>query len=126
MQVQHQPHAGAAWIETFKRFIQPDWHDLVAGEWATKVATGTWSTNAMRGWFLQLYPFIHRPRSLREHGPRMRCAVGSYNFIRSFIASLNSWPKRSSKWTMNIRGPSSSTIFGSRKRMPNTGSGWAK
>ncbi len=67
MEVQHEQHAGAAWIETFKRFIQPDWHDLVAGEWATKVATGTWSTNAMRGWFLQLYPFIHSfPKFLAE------------------------------------------------------------
>jgi pyrroloquinoline quinone (PQQ) biosynthesis protein C len=67
MEVQHKPHADASWIETFKRFIQPDWHDLVAGEWATKVATGAWSTNAMRGWFLQLYPFIHSfPKFLAE------------------------------------------------------------
>jgi len=67
MEVQHEQHAGAAWIETFKRFIQPDWHDLVAGEWATKVDTGTWSTNAMRGAFLQLYPFIHTfPKFLAE------------------------------------------------------------
>lgn len=67
MEVQHQPHADAKWIETFKSFIQPDWHDLVAGEWATRVATGAWSTNAMRGWFLQLYPFIHAfPKFLAE------------------------------------------------------------
>ena len=67
MQVQPQPHADVNWIETFKSFIQPDWHDLVAGEWATKVATGAWSTNAMRGWFLQLYPFIHSfPKFLAE------------------------------------------------------------
>jgi pyrroloquinoline quinone (PQQ) biosynthesis protein C len=67
MEVQHKPHGDASWIETFKRFIQPDWHDLVAGEWATKVATGAWSTNAMRGWFLQLYPFIHSfPKFLAE------------------------------------------------------------
>jgi pyrroloquinoline quinone (PQQ) biosynthesis protein C len=67
MEVQHQPHADAQWIETFKRFLQPDWHELVAGEWATKVATGAWSTNAMRGWFLQLYPFIHSfPKFLAE------------------------------------------------------------
>jgi pyrroloquinoline quinone (PQQ) biosynthesis protein C len=39
----------------------------VAGEWATKVSNGTWSTNAMRGWFLQLYPFIHAfPKFLAE------------------------------------------------------------
>ena len=67
MEVHHQPHADTKWIETFKCFIQPDWHDLVAGEWATKVNTGAWSTNAMRGWFLQLYPFIHAfPKFLAE------------------------------------------------------------
>jgi pyrroloquinoline quinone (PQQ) biosynthesis protein C len=67
MEVQHQPHADAQWIETFKSFIQPDWHDIVAGEWATKVDTGKWSTNAMRGAFLQLYPFIHAfPKFLAE------------------------------------------------------------
>src|SRR5713226_1232478 len=67
MEVQHESHADAKWIETFKCFIQPDWHDIVAGEWATKVDTGTWSTNAMRGAFLQLYPFIHAfPKFLAE------------------------------------------------------------
>jgi pyrroloquinoline quinone (PQQ) biosynthesis protein C len=67
MEVQHESHADGKWIETFKSFIQPDWHDLVAGEWATKVDTGAWSTNAMRGWFLQLYPFIHAfPKFLAE------------------------------------------------------------
>jgi pyrroloquinoline quinone (PQQ) biosynthesis protein C len=67
MEVQHQPHADAKWIDTLKSFIQPDWHDLVTGEWATKVDTGAWSTNAMRGWFLQLYPFIHAfPKFLAE------------------------------------------------------------
>jgi pyrroloquinoline quinone (PQQ) biosynthesis protein C len=66
-EVQHEPRAEAKWIETFKCFIQPDWHDVVAGEWATKVDTGAWSTNAMRGAFLQLYPFIHAfPKFLAE------------------------------------------------------------
>jgi pyrroloquinoline quinone (PQQ) biosynthesis protein C len=67
MEVQHQPRVDAKWIETFKCFIQPDWRDVVAGEWATKVDTGAWSTGAMRGAFLQLYPFIHAfPKFLAE------------------------------------------------------------
>jgi len=67
MEVQHQQPADAKWIETLKNFVQPDWHNLVAGEWATKVNDGTWSTDAMRGWFLQLYPFIHAfPKFLAE------------------------------------------------------------
>ena len=67
MGVEYEPAADVQWIETLKRFVQPDWHDLVAGEWATNVKTGTWSTDAMRGWFLQLYPFIHAfPKFLAE------------------------------------------------------------
>jgi pyrroloquinoline quinone (PQQ) biosynthesis protein C len=67
MEVQHEMHADAQWIKTFKRFIQPDWDNVVAGEWAAKVASGAWSVNAMRGAFLQLYPFIHSfPKFLAE------------------------------------------------------------
>jgi pyrroloquinoline quinone (PQQ) biosynthesis protein C len=67
MQAQLEPTKDLDWIETFKAFIKPDWDDLVAGEWATKLATGEWSTDGMRGWFLQLYPFIHAfPKFLAE------------------------------------------------------------
>ena len=67
MAAQPEFTADVQWIETLKSFVQPDWHDLVAGEWATKVNNGTWSTDAMRGWFLQLYPFIHAfPKFLAE------------------------------------------------------------
>ena len=55
------------WIETFKDQIRADWDDVVAGEWATKLNDGSWSTEAMRGWILQLYPFIHTfPKFLAE------------------------------------------------------------
>jgi len=64
---QHEPSADVKWIETLKSFVEPDWRDLVAGEWATNLKNGTWSTDAMRGWFLQLYPFIHAfPKFLAE------------------------------------------------------------
>ncbi len=67
MGIQHETTADIKWIETLKSFVQPDWHDLVAGEWASNLNNGTWSTNAMRGWFLQLYPFIHAfPKFLAE------------------------------------------------------------
>ncbi|MDP9014767.1 MAG: iron-containing redox enzyme family protein [Pseudomonadota bacterium] len=67
MEIQHEPPADSKWIETLKRFVQPDWQNLVAGEWASKVNDGSWSTDAMRGWFLQLYPFIHTfPKFLAE------------------------------------------------------------
>jgi pyrroloquinoline quinone (PQQ) biosynthesis protein C len=67
MGIEHESTADSKWIETLKSFVQPDWQDLVSGEWATNLNNGTWSTNAMRGWFLQLYPFIHAfPKFLAE------------------------------------------------------------
>src|SRR5580693_3329638 len=67
MDLQHQPPAKNAWTETLKSYLQPDWDDLVSGEFATKVINGTWSLDAMRGWILQLYPFIHAfPKFLAE------------------------------------------------------------
>jgi pyrroloquinoline quinone (PQQ) biosynthesis protein C len=67
MGVESEPAASLKWLDTLKYFVEPDWRNLVAGEWATKVHTGTWSTDAMRGWFLQLYPFIHAfPKFLAE------------------------------------------------------------
>ena len=55
------------WIDTLKLYVQPDWNDLLVGEWATKLVNGTWSTDSIRGWCLQLYPFIHSfPKFLAE------------------------------------------------------------
>ena len=47
------------WVESLHTYVKPDWNDLVSGEFATKVINGSWSLEAMRGWILQLYPFIH-------------------------------------------------------------------
>ena len=55
------------WIETLRRYLEPDWKEIVEGEWATNLIQGTWSTEAIRGWCLQLYPFIHAfPKFLAE------------------------------------------------------------
>jgi pyrroloquinoline quinone (PQQ) biosynthesis protein C len=55
------------WIDTLKRYLEPDWAEIVKGEWATNLIRGTWSTDAIRGWCLQLYPFIHAfPKFLAE------------------------------------------------------------
>src|SRR5260370_20949910 len=67
MEIHHEPPVDMKWIEMVKKRVQPDWHNLVAGEWATTLNNGTWSTNAMRGWCWQLYPFIHAfPKFLAE------------------------------------------------------------
>lgn len=59
--------ADAEWIGSLKAYVEPEWRDLIEGEWATKVKNGAWSTGGMRGWFLQLYPFIHAfPKFLAE------------------------------------------------------------
>ena len=67
MDVQNELTGENQWIETLKRYVEPDWSELVAGEWATNLIDGTWSTDAVRGWCLQLYPFIHAfPKFLAE------------------------------------------------------------
>ena len=56
-----------AWVETLKAYLEPEWRDLLEGEWSTKMRDGTWSTSALCGWFLQMYPFIHAfPKFLAE------------------------------------------------------------
>lgn len=65
MDAPHEPTAD--WIETLKRYLEPDWKEIVEGEWATNLIQGAWSTDAIRGWCLQLYPFIHAfPKFLAE------------------------------------------------------------
>jgi len=67
MDVRHDPLIEIPWIRTLTSYLQPDWDDLVGGEFATRVINATWSTEAMRGWILQLYPFIHSfPKFLAE------------------------------------------------------------
>jgi len=63
----NQSLADNHWVESLHTYVKPDWNDLVSGEFATKVINGTWSLEAMRGWILQLYPFIHAfPKFLAE------------------------------------------------------------
>ncbi len=67
MDLQSQSLVDDNWVNNLKAFVEPEWNDLITGEWATNVNTGAWSTDAMRGWFLQLYPFIHAfPKFLAE------------------------------------------------------------
>ncbi|HTY51473.1 MAG TPA: iron-containing redox enzyme family protein [Steroidobacteraceae bacterium] len=57
----------SAWTDSLKAYVEPDWQDVVTGEFARGVGHGTWSVEAMRGWILQVYPFIHTfPKFLAE------------------------------------------------------------
>jgi pyrroloquinoline quinone (PQQ) biosynthesis protein C len=67
MDHQNQSLADDHWVESLHTYVRPDWNDMVSGEFATKVINGSWSLEAMRGWILQLYPFIHAfPKFLAE------------------------------------------------------------
>lgn len=55
------------WVETLHAYLRPYWDELLESEWTQKVSTGTMSVAGMRGWILQLYPFIHAfPKFLAE------------------------------------------------------------
>ncbi len=67
MDTAYELAAESQWIETLKLYLQPDWNELVTGEWAANLSNGSWSTDAIRGWCLQLYPFVHAfPKFLAE------------------------------------------------------------
>jgi pyrroloquinoline quinone (PQQ) biosynthesis protein C len=56
-----------AWTKDLRAYLQPEWEDLLEGEFARNLASGVWSVGSMRGWILQLYPFIHAfPKFLAE------------------------------------------------------------
>ena len=59
MGVTHEPPAQAYWVDSMQRYLQPYWSDITEGEWATRLKAGEWSSEAMRGCILHLYPFIH-------------------------------------------------------------------
>ena len=67
MDVQRNLEAEHPWVGALRRYVQPDWDDVVSGEWATSLENGSWSTEAIRGWLLQFYPFVHTfPKFLAE------------------------------------------------------------
>jgi pyrroloquinoline quinone (PQQ) biosynthesis protein C len=65
--VLHEATPEHPWINDLKTYLKSDWQNLIDGEFVTGVIAGTWSVQAMRGWILQLYPFIHAfPKFLAE------------------------------------------------------------
>jgi len=67
MDALYEPPSKHPWIDTLKKYLQPDWDAVATGEWVTNVNQGIWSADAIRGCILQLYPFIHAfPKFLAE------------------------------------------------------------
>ncbi|HZR03935.1 MAG TPA: iron-containing redox enzyme family protein [Burkholderiales bacterium] len=55
------------WVETLHAFVRPYWEELLNGEFVEGVAHARLTIAEMRGWILQLYPFIHAfPKFLAE------------------------------------------------------------
>jgi len=59
------PHP--AWVNTMQRFLQPYWDVLLNGDFAESAAATRLTVEELRGWLLQIYPFIHTfPKFLAE------------------------------------------------------------
>lgn len=59
------PHP--VWVDALHGYIKPYWNELLEGDWAEGVANTRLTIPEMRGWILQLYPFIHTfPKFLAE------------------------------------------------------------
>lgn len=55
------------WVDALHGYIAPYWEETLQSEWAEAVANTKLSVEEMRGWILQLYPFIHTfPKFLAE------------------------------------------------------------
>jgi pyrroloquinoline quinone (PQQ) biosynthesis protein C len=59
------PHP--VWVHTMQRFLEPYREALLTGDFAELAATGRLTLPEVRGWLLQMYPFIHAfPKFLAE------------------------------------------------------------
>jgi pyrroloquinoline quinone (PQQ) biosynthesis protein C len=55
------------WVDSLNGYLKPYWDELLQGDWCEGVATTRLTVPEMRGWILQLYPFIHAfPKFLAE------------------------------------------------------------
>jgi pyrroloquinoline quinone (PQQ) biosynthesis protein C len=55
------------WVSSLYEFVAPYWDGLVNGPWADAVASTKLNVDQMRGWILELYPFIYDfPKFLAE------------------------------------------------------------
>lgn len=55
------------WVESLHGYVKPYWDELLQGDWCEGVANTRLTLPEMRGWILQIYPFIHAfPKFLAE------------------------------------------------------------
>jgi pyrroloquinoline quinone (PQQ) biosynthesis protein C len=62
-----QTELAPQWVESLKGYLKPYGEELLNGPWCEGVANTRLSVAEMRGWILQIYPFIHAfPKFLAE------------------------------------------------------------
>lgn len=67
MQPIRQISPGAPWVDALHGYIQPYWDELLDGDWVEGIANTRLTVPEMKGWMLQMYPFIHAfPKFLAE------------------------------------------------------------
>lgn len=55
------------WVGSMNGYLKPYWDELLNGPWCEGVTNTTLTVAEMRGWILQVYPFIHAfPKFLAE------------------------------------------------------------
>jgi len=55
------------WVSALRWFIRPEWDALLNGDFAEAAAATSLTVDELRGWMLQMYPFIHAfPKFLAE------------------------------------------------------------
>ena len=55
------------WVDSLNGYLKPYWDELLQGDWCEGVANTRLTLPEMRGWILQVYPFIHAfPKFLAE------------------------------------------------------------
>jgi pyrroloquinoline quinone (PQQ) biosynthesis protein C len=63
----HDLPTEVGWTIALREYLEPHWTRLMNGEWAQRVSSGRLTIEEMRGWMLQIYPFIHSfPKFLAE------------------------------------------------------------
>ena len=63
----HQVSPHPQWVNEMHRFIRPQWDALLNGDFAESAAATSLTVDELRGWMLQMYPFIHAfPKFLAE------------------------------------------------------------
>lgn len=67
MNLNHEISPNPQWVVALHDYLRPYREEVMNGEWATGVANSQLTIPEMRGWILQIYPFIHTfPKFLAE------------------------------------------------------------